>query len=75
MIPDRAKLLQQLIDSHEKSMKLLKDIEATLGTGPVAEKARASLQAQAKWHRRVVYVAFYGEEPPVDLPDNWEATP
>lgn len=72
MIPERTKLLWKLIDAHEKSMKVLKEIEATLGNSPAAEEARASLRAQADWHRRVVYVALYSEEPPVDLPNNWE---
>jgi len=72
MIPERTKLLWQLIDAHEQSIKLLEEIEATIGDGPIGKKAKAHLQAEKNLMRRMMYIAFYNAEPPVDLPSNWE---
>ena len=72
MIPERMRLLWELMDAHAEYMKSLKEAESYCGDGPIGKKAKALLKETRDKARRHLYATLYGCEPPADLPDNWE---
>jgi hypothetical protein len=72
---DRKEHFERLFAGLRDMKAAAADLEADLGNGPIAHKARQSLAEDIACARRLMYQAMYGDLPPVDLPENWEGEP
>lgn len=73
MIPKDFAFLWKVTDCHERLCESLKALEADCGDGEIGEQAKQHLRNQRTQLRSLIYALLHGGEPPVDLPDNWEA--